>query len=88
MKLGSRKLANTFKEPFKGRGGVQSPRLVMAVSSYVHAADHDVRVQDYLDDKLQAIGDFDTLDSLLDNIKTQQVLLKDQVCFVLFVSLA
>lgn len=40
----------------------------------------DSRVQDYLDDKLQSSADLDTLDSLLANVKTQQELLKQQVC--------
>ena len=39
----------------------------------------DVRVQDYLDDKLQSTADLETLDSLLDNVKNQQELLKKQV---------
>lgn len=39
----------------------------------------DVRVVDYLDDKIQSLGDFDTLDSLLDSVKVQQDLLKQQV---------
>lgn len=40
----------------------------------------DSRVQDYLDDKLQSTADLETLDSLLDNVKNQQDLLKKQVC--------
>lgn len=39
----------------------------------------DARVLDYLDDKLQSLADFETLDSLLDSVKSQQVLLKQQV---------
>lgn len=39
----------------------------------------DVRVQDYLDDKLQSLTDLETLDSLLDNVKNQQQLLKQQL---------
>ena len=38
----------------------------------------DVRVQDYLDDKLQASADLDSLDALLFNVKEQQDLLKKQ----------
>jgi hypothetical protein len=38
----------------------------------------DVRVQDYLDDKLQASADLDSLDALLSNVKEQQDLLKRQ----------
>lgn len=39
----------------------------------------DVRVLDYLDDKLQSSADLETLDSLLEIVKTQQGLLKKQV---------
>ena len=39
----------------------------------------DTRVQDYLDDKLQSSADLESLDSLLDNLKNQQELLKKQV---------
>jgi hypothetical protein len=39
----------------------------------------DIRVQDYLDDKLQSAADLDSLDSLLENVKEQQLLLKQQV---------
>ncbi|KAK3715597.1 hypothetical protein LTR37_007085 [Vermiconidia calcicola] len=41
--------------------------------------DVDTRVQDYLDDKLQSSTDFETLDSLLANVKNQQDLLKKQL---------
>lgn len=40
----------------------------------------DVRVQDYLDDKLQSAADLDSLDSLLAAVHEQQQLLKQQVC--------
>ncbi|KAK4549266.1 hypothetical protein LTR36_007725 [Oleoguttula mirabilis] len=39
----------------------------------------DVRVQDYLDDKLQSSADLETLDSLLETVKNQQDLLKRQL---------
>ncbi|KAF2864182.1 hypothetical protein K470DRAFT_254507 [Piedraia hortae CBS 480.64] len=39
----------------------------------------DSRVQDYLEDKLQAAADLDTLDTLLDNVKSQQQLLQRQL---------
>lgn len=40
----------------------------------------DTRVQDYLDDQLQSSTDLESLDSLLENLKNQQDLLKKQVC--------
>ncbi|KAK5125106.1 hypothetical protein LTR85_000780 [Meristemomyces frigidus] len=39
----------------------------------------DVRVQDYLDDKLQSSADLETLDLLLETVKNQQDLLKRQL---------
>lgn len=41
--------------------------------------DNDVRVHDFLDDKLQTAGDLDSLDALLANITTQHGLLKQQL---------
>lgn len=41
-------------------------------------ADQDVRLQDYIDDKFQIISDFDTIDSLLQNVQAQQHILKQQ----------
>jgi hypothetical protein len=51
----------------------------MALDNYRQNQDNDVRLVDFLDDKLQAFADFDTLDSLLDTVKAQQDLLKQQV---------
>ncbi|EME40105.1 hypothetical protein DOTSEDRAFT_91382 [Dothistroma septosporum NZE10] len=39
----------------------------------------EVRVQDYLDDKLQSAADLESLDSLLKSVKAQQDLLKQQL---------
>ena len=39
----------------------------------------DVRVEDYLNDKLQTYADLENLDSLLQTVKEQQVLLRNQV---------
>lgn len=36
-------------------------------------------MQDYLDDKLQSAADMESLDSLLENVKSQQELLRKQV---------
>jgi hypothetical protein len=52
----------------------------MALDDYRRNQDNDIRLVDFLDDKLQAFADFDTLDSLLDSVKAQQDLLKQQVC--------
>lgn len=50
----------------------------MALDDYRRNQDNDVRVVDFLDDKLQSFADLDTLDSLLDSVKAQQDLLKQQ----------
>lgn len=39
----------------------------------------DIRVLDYIDDRLAISSDFDALDSLIENVKEQQDLLKKQV---------
>ena len=41
--------------------------------------DSDVRVEDYLNDKLQTGADLDNIDTLLENVIKQQDLLKRQV---------
>ena len=40
-------------------------------------------MEDYLNDKLQTVADLANLDNLLQNVKHQQALLKEQVAFVL-----
>lgn len=42
------------------------------------AEERDIRVEDYLNDKLQTSADLESLDILLDSIKNQQGLLKTQ----------
>jgi hypothetical protein len=54
--------------------------LNMPLQDYRRNQDNDVRVVDFLDDKLQSFADLDSLDSLLDSVKAQQDLLKQQVC--------
>ena len=50
-----------------------------ALDDYRSKQDNDVRLLDFLDDKLQSFADLESLDSLLDSIKAQQLLLKQQV---------
>jgi len=41
--------------------------------------DADARVGDYLDDKLQTLADLDSLDALLESVRSQHILLRKQV---------
>ncbi|KAK0725404.1 TIP-1 family-domain-containing protein [Lasiosphaeris hirsuta] len=43
------------------------------------AVDHDIRVEDYLDDKLQSTADFEHLDDLLSNVEYQRSQLQSQL---------
>lgn len=48
-------------------------------SDQFSSEDRDIRVEDYLNDKLQTAADLDNLDALLENVQDQQNLLKEQV---------
>ncbi len=45
----------------------------------VSTEERDIRVDDYLNDKLQVASDLDKLDTLLLNVRDQQALLRKQV---------
>jgi hypothetical protein len=45
----------------------------------IDTGERDIRVDDYLNDKLQTDADFANLDSLIASIETQRVQLEDQV---------
>jgi hypothetical protein len=49
-------------------------------SSSLRNDERAVRVEDYLNDKLQTHADLDNLDSLLESVRSQQGLLRKQVC--------
>lgn len=47
--------------------------------SNVSEGEHDIRLDDYLNDKLQTATDFQNLDSLIANVEGQRVQLLSQV---------
>ena len=44
--------------------------------------DCEVRVEDYMNDKLQTYADLENLDALLETVKQQQRLLREQVTYL------
>ena len=46
--------------------------------------ERDIRVEDYLNDKLQTSSDLANIDALLKDVKAQQILLQKQVCLHVF----
>lgn len=49
------------------------------IASRTTDEERDVRVEDYLNDKLQNTTDLANIDTLLEDVKAQQVLLQKQV---------
>lgn len=57
----------------------RSPIAIVRNSSNISEGEHDIRLDDYLNDKLQTAADFQNLDSLLANVEEQRVQLLSQV---------
>ncbi|KIW02855.1 uncharacterized protein PV09_05909 [Verruconis gallopava] len=51
----------------------------MAADTALQIEERDSRVAEWLDDKLQTLADLDTLDALLQDVRTQQLLLREQL---------
>ena len=51
----------------------------MAADSAIRIEERDSRVAEWLDDKLQTLADLESLDALLQDVRSQQVLLRKQV---------
>jgi hypothetical protein len=54
-------------------------RKAIHISTHMAQGDADGRVGDYLDDKLQTLADLDSLDALLESVRSQHTLLRKQV---------
>lgn len=54
-------------------------RALRRGSSHTTTEERSIRVEDYLNDQLQTHADLSNLDSLLDSVKHQQILLREQV---------
>ena len=57
-----------------------------SISSPTTAEERAVRVEDYLNDKLQTFADLENLDGLLKSVQNQQILLHKQVSSPLLVA--
>jgi RAD50-interacting protein 1 len=66
----------------------RSPIAVLADRDSIESGERDIRLDDYLNDKLQTIADFESLDSLIASVETQRIQLQDQVRISAYVSTA
>lgn len=64
-------------------GREPSPIAVLANRSSIDAGERDIRVDDFLNDKLQTSADFEDLDTLIANVETQRAQLQGQVGYLL-----
>lgn len=62
----------------------RSPIAVLADRRSIDIGERDIRVDDYLNDKLQIASDFANLDSLIASVESQRVQLQGQVCDLIF----
>ncbi|OTB01935.1 hypothetical protein M426DRAFT_323036 [Hypoxylon sp. CI-4A] len=53
--------------------------MAINASAHFYSQEPDIRLEDYLDDKLQSTTDFDTLDNLLANVEVQRSQLQTQL---------
>jgi hypothetical protein len=57
----------------------RAPITKLKNRSNISEGEHDIRLDDYLNDKLQTTADFQNLDSLIANVEGQRVQLLNQV---------
>lgn len=70
--------------PILINSGLMADTLSRGHLSSRSTEEQDIRVEDYLNDKLQTNTDLESLDTLLENVKQQQLVLKQQVYMKFF----
>lgn len=79
--------SSELQRPVPSIGRERNPVAVFADLRSIDTGERDIRVDDYLNDKLQTASDFASLDSLIASVETQWIQLQDQVGnLILFVS--
>jgi hypothetical protein len=71
--------SSRLQKPIPSISRDHSPIAVLADRKAIDVGDRDIRVDDYLNDKLQTETDFADLDSLIANVETQRIQLQEQV---------
>jgi hypothetical protein len=71
--------ATRIQRPIISINRERSPHAAVADRHSIELDERDIRVDDYINDKLQTTGDFDNLDSLIASVETQRAQLQDQV---------
>lgn len=61
-----------------------SPIAIVRDRQDITSSEDDIRLDDYLNDKLQTAADFEDLDSLIASVEEQRSQLQSQVCLQLF----
>jgi hypothetical protein len=64
---------------FKPKHAPSSPKMATAVGSTAPSSEPDIRLEDFLDDKLQSTTDLDHLDTLLASVEHQRSQLQSQL---------
>lgn len=68
-----------LQKPIPSISREHSPIAVLADRKAIDVGERDIRVDDYLNDKLQTESDFADLDSLIASVETQHIQLQEQV---------
>jgi hypothetical protein len=76
--------SNKLHAPVPSISRERSPVAVLTDRHSIDVEERDIRVDDYLNDKLQTAADFANLDFLIASVETQRIQLQDQVGAILF----